>query len=136
MSTISLSAKIQREYVNKFPTKLPIKAAQSFVATGVISLIAGCSAVVALLAGSIAILATTIEALTRPIIKSIFPKNPFVGLFIQICIPEIMAFGLIGVAAPWLGVTYKVSALLLPLIAWLSLNNDFYEKNTAQAVVF
>ncbi|NGX41622.1 MAG: hypothetical protein KR126chlam4_01465 [Candidatus Anoxychlamydiales bacterium] len=134
--SISLSAKIQREYVNKFPTKLPIKAAQSFVATGVISLISGCSAVVALLAGSIAILASTIEALTRPIIKSIFPENRLIGLSIQICITQMMALGLIGVAAPWLGVTYKISALLLPLIVWIALNNDFYEKNTAQAVVF
>lgn len=133
--SMSLSSKIQREYVDDFPRKLPIKAAQSFVATGVISLISGCSAVVALLAGSIAVLASTIEAVTRPIIKSIFPKNPTIVRAVQIFIPGMIAFGLADIAAPWIGLTYKMTSFLLPLLAFFSLNQNWYEKNKAMAVV-
>lgn len=132
----SLCSRIQNEYINRIPTELPTKASQAFVITGVMSLCCGSTLVVALLGGSIALLASAIEALTRPIIKSIFPNNTFIGKAIQIILPEMTAFGLADIAMPWVGFSYKITGLLLPILAWLSLNNsNWYEENRAIAAV-
>ncbi len=99
-------------------------------------MVSGSTLLVALLGGSIALLASTIEALTRPIIKSIFPKNNSIGKAIQIVFPEMAAFGLANIAMPWVGFSYKINGLLLPILAWLSLNNsNWYEENRAIASV-
>jgi hypothetical protein len=132
----SLCSTIQNKYINKIPTELPNKAVQSFVVTGVICLISGTSAVVALLGGSIALLASTIEALTRPIIKSIFPNNHFIGYAIQIIFPPMAALGLVSLAAPGIGFSYKITGILLPVLAWISLNNsNWYGENRAMVSV-
>jgi len=132
----SLSSTIKNEYENNFPKDLPIKTAQSFIATGVIFLISGGTAVVALLGGGIAALASTIEAFTRPIMTSIFPKNPFIKRIIQISICESAMASLAELTFPWLGLAYEVSSLVVvSLITWIALNRDYFEKNTAMAAV-
>lgn len=126
---------IQNNYVQNFPTEVPTKAAQGFIATATISLIAGCASSVALLGGAIAATATIIEAITRPIIRAIFPETPFIAKLIQICIPKMMALGLAASIAPWIGVSYKMTSILLPLIAWITLNDRFYDRNVAMVEV-
>jgi hypothetical protein len=138
----SLSA-IRTNYIQNFPTELPMKAAQGFIATTVISLITGCAPSVALLGGTIAATATIIEAITRPIIRAIFPETPFIATSIQIFIPQMMALGLADSIAPWIGTSYKTTSILLPLLAWISLNgislngisNGFYGRNVAMVEV-
>lgn len=133
--SVSLSS-IPNSYIRNFPDEVPIKAAQSFVVTAVINLIVGQTAKMAVLGGTIAMTATLIEAITRPIIRGIFPDNDFIAKSIQICVPAIAALGLATALAPTIGLTYKVSSFLLSLLAWLTLNNNrFYERNVAMVEV-
>ena len=125
----------QDNYIRNFPTQVPMKAAQGFIATAAIGLIAGTAANIALLGGAIAATATLIEAVTRPIIRAIFPENPFIGRAIQIITPRIMALALAASLAPWVGATYTITNRLLPLLAWLALNNNFYDSNVAMVEV-
>lgn len=124
----SLSA-FQNSYIENFPTEVPVKAAQGFIMTATIGLIAGCAGSMALLGGVIAATATIIEAITRPIIRAIFPENPFIATFIQMSIPTAIALSLADAAAPWIGMSYKMTSFLLPLIAYIALNQQFYERN-------
>ena len=122
-------------YVRNFPTNLPVKAAQGFIATAVISLIAGSAVNVALLGGAIAATATVIEAVTRPLIRAIFPNNETVGFVIQIIIPKMFALAIAGTVSPMLGVSYKVSNSLSAFIAWIALNAGSYSRNESLAEV-
>ncbi|MBS0620131.1 MAG: hypothetical protein JSS61_01555 [Verrucomicrobia bacterium] len=133
MST-SLSA-IQNSYVQKFPDAVPTKTAQSFILTVVINLAIGATAHMALVGGALASTATLIEAVTRPIIREIFPENPQVAEFIQIVMPYMIVIGLATTIAPWVGVAYKTSSVLLPVIGMLVLNNSFYARNVGRAFV-
>lgn len=126
---------IHRGYVNNIPTEVPIKAAQGFIVTAAISLICGRAARVSFLGGAIAATASLIEALTRPVIRGIFPDNPFIAKSIQICVPKLVALGLAGSIAPWIGVTYKMTSILIPLLAWIALNDRFYERNVGMVEV-
>lgn len=121
--------------MDDFPTEVPTKAAQGFIATATISLFTGCAGNVALLGGAIAATATIIEAVTRPIIRAIFSENPRIAKFIQICTPKMMALGLAASIAPWIGVSYRMTSILLPLIAWVTLNERFYERNVGMVEV-
>ena len=126
---------IHRSYVNDFPTEVPAKAAQGFIVTAAISLIAGRAANVSFIGGAIAATASVIEALTRPVIRGIFPDNPFIAKSIQICIPKLVALGLAGSLAPWIGLTYKITSVLIPLLAWIALNDRFYERNVGMVEI-
>ena len=132
---MSLNA-IQKSYIRNFPTQVPMKAAQGFVVTLVINLIANNHpSNVALLGGAIAATATVIEALTRPIIKAIFPEHPLITRLIQVITPKVIALSLAASVAPWIGVSYTTTSFVLPLIAWIILNEGFYENNVAMAEV-
>lgn len=126
---------IQNNYMQNFPTEVPIKAAQGFIVTATISLIAGYASSIALLGGALAAITTIIEAVTRPIIRAIFPEVPIIAKLIQICVPQMMVLGLADLIAPWIGVSYKMTSILLPLIAWIALNDKFYERNVAMVEV-
>lgn len=126
---------IQNNYVQKFPAEVPTKAAQGFIATAVINILAGSASNVALVGGAIAATATIIEAVTRPIIKAVFPENPGIVKCIQIIMPKMMALSLAASTAPWLGVAYKMTSVLMPLIAWITLNDRFYERNVGMVEV-
>lgn len=126
---------LQNYYMDNFPTEVPKKAAQGFIVTAAINLCSGFSTHVALLGGAIAATATIIEAVTRPIIRSVFRGNRFVAKFIQLAVPQAIALGLATSVVPWIGVSYKMSSYLLPLIAWISLNDRFYESNVGIVAV-
>lgn len=120
---------IHTNYIKNFPNEVPTKAAQGFVVTAVIHLVIRSGSSVALLGGAIAATATMIEAATRPIIKAIFPENPYIAAFTQIVTTQIMAVGLATSIAPWLGVAFKLTPLVLHLILWPALNYECYKKN-------
>jgi len=126
---------IQNNYIQNFPSEVPTKAAQGFIATAVINLLAGSASNVALIGGAFAVTATIIEAVARPIIKAVFPRNPGIVIIIQIVMPRMMALGLAASLAPWLGVAYKMSSILMSSLAWLALNNRFLERNVGMVEV-
>lgn len=126
---------LANRYINDLPEQVPVKAAQGFVATAAIHVLMGGVAKVALLGGAIVATATLIEAVTRPIIRAIFPEHPFIGRIIQISVPKIAALGIAIAIAPWIGIAYKTTNFLLPLLAWLTLNNNFYERNVGMVEV-
>lgn len=126
---------IQNNYMQSFPTEVPTKTAQGFIITATINLLNGYNCSVALVGGAIAAIATIIEAVTRPIIRAIFSENPNIAKFIQIVIPKMMALGLAALVAPWIGVSYKMTSVLLPIIAWITLNEGFYERNVGMVEV-
>lgn len=120
---------IQNNYVKKFPSEVPVKAAQGFVVTAIIKLLVGSASNVALAGGALAAAATGIEAATRPIIKNIFPENPEIAKCIQFFIPKMLTLGLASTIAPGISISYKMTSILLSLIAWVAFNNRFYERN-------
>ena len=124
---------IQSHYIQHLPSEMPTKAAQGFIVTAAISLLAGCSANVALLGGAIAASATIIEAVTRPIIRAIFPNHSTIASCIQVYIPNTIALGVASALTPWIGVSYKMTSALLSIFAWITLNDRFYERNVAMA---
>lgn len=127
---------IKNNYIQSFPDEVPVKAAQGFIATATISLFVGCASNVALVGGALAVISTLIEAVTRPIIRAIFPENPFIAKVIQIIVPRIIALSLGTAVAPWIGVSYTITSTLLPLIAWVALNDRFYERNVGMVGIF
>lgn len=123
-------------YRQTFPTELPQKAAQSFLVTVGITLLGGAAMNVALLAGAMALSVSVIEAVTRPIIRAVFPENPFIAECFQIIVPTALVLNAALALAPMIGITYKITSIILPFIAWICLNERFYEKNIAMAQVF
>lgn len=126
---------VRSDYVDRFPNEVPIKMAQSFLVTATICLVSGGVANVALLGGAIAATATVIEALTRPIIKSVFSRTPIIARCIQVVIPQLMALRFSVLLTPLIGVSYKATSFALPFIAWIILNEGYYETNTGMAVI-
>lgn len=126
---------LQDNYIQNFPSQVPIKAAQSFIVTALINVMTGSASNVVLAGSCLAATATIIEAVIRPIIKSIFPQNPCIATMTQIIIPTTIALSLAPTIAPCLGVVYKTTSILLPILAWMTLNENFYENNVGMAVV-
>lgn len=126
---------LNRHYMENFPTKMPLKAAQGFLVSATVRLITGCTLSLALFGGGIAAMATLIEAITRPIFRDVFPRTPNVAIAVQIIISLTMGLSLASAIAPWIGLSYKTTSFLLPLIATFCLNQDFYAKNEGLAVV-
>ncbi len=120
---------IQNNYVKNFPAEVPVKAAQGFVVTAIIKLLVGSAGNVALAGGALAAAATGIEAVTRPIIKGVFPENPEIAKCIQIFIPKMLTLGLASAIAPGISLGYKMTSILFSLIAWAAFNNRFYDRN-------
>ena len=132
--SISLST-FQRNYRRDFPTEVPTKAAQGFIVTATINLIAGHACPVILLGGTLAATATIIEAITRPIIHTLFPDNPGIATYIQSLVPAIMVLSVATSAAPWIGISYQVTSILISFIAWFSLNEDFYKNKVGMVSI-
>lgn len=121
-------------YINNMPEQVPIKASQGFITTTAISVLSGLTLNISLIRGAIAVTATFIEAVTRPIIKATFPNQPIIASAIQIFIPQIVAISLATSLSPLLATSCKMASFI-SLIAWLMLNEDFYEKKEAIATV-
>jgi hypothetical protein len=132
--SVSLNT-FQDSYARSFPAEVPMKAAQGFIVTAAISLIAGNAANFALLGGAIAATATLIEAIARPFIQAVFPDNPLIGSAISIVVPNMIALGLAASLVPWIGISYKVTSSVLSLLAWLVLNQQFYHRNVGMVNV-
>lgn len=123
-------------YKETFPTHLAQKASQGFIASTTLRLFLGTATDAALLGGAMAVTATIIEAITRPIIKAIFPENPVIGLWIQIIVPSTLVMSAALALAPTIGIVYKTASVIFSTLTWICLNSDFYEKNTAMVTVF
>jgi hypothetical protein len=124
---------------------MPIKAAQSFVASAAINLFLHSSPATAILGGAIAATASLIEAVTRPIIRTIFPKSdsqgqtpklPLLAQVTQLLVPSMVARGIASAFAPWIGLTYTTSTIFFTAITWWALNDDVFNKNEGVAFVF
>lgn len=125
----------QNNYVQNFPTLIPRKAAQGFIATAAIAIIVGGSFKIAMISGTLAATVTIIEAVTRPIIRSIFPEYPQFAKCIQIFFPKVIAFSLLQAVAPWLIVSYTVESIIVSLAGWYFFNYDFYENNVGMMTI-
>ena len=124
-------------YVDRMPTQIWMKSAQGLAVTVSISLIAGSSISAALVAGALAVAATLVEAIARPLIKSIFPDNPFIGRTISVFTANGLVLGAAKSIFSFSEIGFNpASYILVKLIAWLSLNQNFYTDNVAIAEVF
>lgn len=123
------------QYVQNLPTEVPRKAAQGFAITATIQLISGSSRNTSIFAGAMAATSTIIEAVTRPIIRAIFPNYPTIAQWIQMLIPRAIALGLASTVSPWIGVSDQIATSLLPILAWWALNGNFYEANVGMVEV-
>jgi hypothetical protein len=128
---------LQNKYVQSFPRKVSLKAAQGFAATATVSLIAGSCLNVALIGGAIAATVAIIESVTRPIIRDAFLEQPLIGAFIQTVIVPITTISLVAnsITAPVDG-SLKITSSLPSLLAFLFLNRRFYGTNVGMAAVF
>lgn len=126
------------DYYQHMPTNIPQKAAQGFLLTAAVCLILGGGSVgVAVLGGSIAVTATIIEALIRPVLRKIFPNHPMLRDFMRFGIPITAAFGLAGALVPLVEVSYQTTSLLVSLIGFLAFNPSSEERQgRALAFVF
>lgn len=125
----------ENNYVQGIPREIPLKMAQSFIATTTICLIYDAVVPIALLGGMIAATATVIEALTRPIIESLFAEAPFIGKCIQVAMPPLLTLQFFSLLSPWIGIEYRQTNFLLPWISWYVLNERYQERNLAMAVI-
>jgi len=114
---------IKSNYWVNFPSEVPIKATQSFVATAVIGLVCGSALNVALVGGALAATATLIEAITRPIMQAILPKHEPVGIGIQVGLSILMAVSF----ANWMGVSYKLTPLIT-ILGMHMINSEPYGR--------
>lgn len=127
-------------YIANLPTEVPMKALQGAVVTVAINLLDSPLSN-ALYGGALAALITAVEAATRPLIRSIFPKNPVIARCIQVTISQLMVLGAASAVAPWIGLTFKMRSILIPLVAWFALNGSFsknqtwYDRNVGMASV-
>jgi hypothetical protein len=134
---------IQNNYNKNFPAEAPTKAAQGFVVTASYKLAFGASFNEALKSGAVAATATIIEAVTRPITKEIFSKNPEIGATIQSVVPRIITAGLTCSIASRFDVSFKEISFKNTsfglLLASLSLNgvpSEFYKRNIGLVITF
>ena len=118
----------QDQYIRTFPTEVPIKAAQGFMATVAIGIICGTSANAAVAAGVAAVAITVFEAMLRPITRAVFSDHPLAGMWIHIA----LAFGLPTLLIP--GLYQARNGLnglhaLFSIIGSLALNDRWYARN-------
>lgn len=136
MSAISnFCSQAQKEfvsYVEKIPTELSKRTAQSFVMTAALNCVATTFSS-AMFGGAVAATATLIEAATRPAIMALFSECPLVARAVQFVAPLYISLAVAAVLAPWLGVTFKASYVVLPIILRL-LFNEFSAKSDFQTL--
>jgi hypothetical protein len=129
----------QDQYVREFPAYVPLKMAQGGIATTALHLLASCEPHVALLWGAMAATATLIEAVTRPIIKSLFSENESLITLTQSCVPRMTVLMFVDSWIPWAGKTYKISILsfqfLISCVLMAIFNEKFYDKKIARIEV-
>jgi hypothetical protein len=141
---MSTGLSIQERYIQNFPQQAPVKIAASFLVTTAINLFSN-TLQGALFVGGMAATATLIEAITRPIIREIFPQDEspqIIPKAAQIIIPEIIALGLGASIAPYLGVSYKVNMFKdnalqkwFSIFSWCVLNFTAWNRNAPYAAV-
>lgn len=116
------------------PERIVIRAAQGFVISGLIALGYGYSIQVALTHGSLAVIATSIEALTRPFFSTVFQNSPLCRWAVRIFVPSGVASALLSRLVPSISTIYQAT-LTLPYIAMKALNYT-QNDNEADAWVF
>jgi hypothetical protein len=126
---------ILNDYRAQLPMQIPRKAAQGFVATVVLQLAVGSTLPLACVGGMIAVTATLVEALARPIIRALFDENPFIVQCMQVTISSGAAFACMHTFAPKFAASYKAVSFWLSFLAWIPLNQDFIGRNVAMAEV-
>jgi hypothetical protein len=136
MAIINTLKNIQHDMYHHFPKKVPLKALQGFLLTTGVNLCIGSSYRITLVEGSVAVLATLIEAVTRPLIRRIFPENPVVAKVFQNMSSVLGATGLANAVSPWTQVTITPMMALFPI--WITLfafNKHAFEKNEAMTYI-
>lgn len=116
-------------YVQQFPERVPLKMAQSFVASSAIHLLFGASVNVTLIGGAVAALATVVEAIARPVFKSIFPEHSWVASNVSILAAYSIAICAANAVAPWLRTADAIGVFGMALFGALLFNDDYFEKN-------
>jgi|GEM_PF-2164380 len=124
----------QNNYVKNFPQNTPLKAAQGFIVTSLIHLTAGVAGKAAFLGGAVSATATLIEAVTRPIIETIFPKDSIITTCVQLVLAVTLTTTLATAMVPWVGVAHKMTSSSIPILAFIVLNSNAHE-NEALAIV-
>lgn len=124
------------DYFQKIPTKIPLTALQGFLLSVAWRVIPNQSMNEALVAGTLAATATVIEALSRPIMQSLYPKGSVIGKLIQIYIPSIVTVEIAKLVFPSIR---KMGFLPIVGCAFSSMlqnylfseKNDIFDKNEA-----
>ncbi len=126
------------EYLGTCPEKIPIKAAQGFLLTGILRLLTGATKGVALLTGTVAAIATLVEAVTRPIIQTIFANYPNITWLFQMTASLLVAVSLTAYVAPWAGITYAIDEIAFPFLSGVImgfLNQGSISQKNAMVIV-
>lgn len=116
-------------YVDDFPKLVPLKMAQSFVAASAVHLLLGASVHVTLIGGAVATLATAVEAIARPVFKTIFPDHSWVASNVSILTAYSIAVFTASAVAPWLRTADAIGVFGLAMIGAFLFNNEYFEKN-------
>lgn len=125
---------IQDNYVQNFPSQVPKKAAKSFIVTALLRAVTGCTSYMILAPSCVAAMAIIIEAVTRPIIKSIFPPES-TPIIVQIIIPFTIALNSARAIAPYFGTVLQLNSLALSIMVWNNLNVDYYKNNIGMVTI-
>lgn len=121
-------------YSKKFPSNVPLRALQGFVITTAIRLIFAVPLKKAAIIGALAAAATLVEAVTRPIMRSIFPNHAWIASSVQCIIPSVITLSAASAILPWVGLSYKVS--LLSCVLMLALNHATFQHNEGMVHIF
>lgn len=122
-------------YVDDFPKLVPLKMAQSFVAASAVHLLLGASVNVTLIGGAVAALATAVEAIARPVFKTIFPDHSWMASNVSILAAYSIAVFTANAVAPWLRTADAIGVFGMALLGAILFNNEYFEKNGGNAVI-
>lgn len=133
MTSASINNSYQ-DYVNNLPQNIPLKAAQSFVISSVLQMtISGGLLAAGIVSGSLAAVASLVEACVRPIFKKIFPENLYIAHIISYGLAHGVTLGFCNILLPWVGISLKVTPIVIDLILFYCLNYGYGSRNEACA---
>lgn len=132
---MNILGKITQNYTEEFPHAVHFKAVQGATTTVAINLIVGRALNVALIGGVLAIISSLVEAVTRPIITTIFKDHPVIVAVIQAVVAQMITLGLATAVASWVGVAYTVNSFFHSLLFFLTLNKNYIKHNIGVAFV-
>ncbi|MBS0635678.1 MAG: hypothetical protein JSR37_09470 [Verrucomicrobia bacterium] len=115
---------------NNFTQELGIKMAQGATITAVLHYVAGGLPKLIGLTACAAALSTAVDAVARPIFKTIFPDNAFLASVTTIIVANAVGAGVVATVAPWVGVAVRSSDFVLSLLAFFVLNANVKSDKT------